>query len=101
MALKNLNVSLNQLAIDPSPQAWHRINHKLKKEAGGLFGLNYKIISIAASIILILGWSMFFAFDNKYSVEMVDSMPVDSKVLEFYNIAKSNELSLAYIGKLN
>jgi hypothetical protein len=44
---------------------------------------------------------MFFAFDNQYSAEMVDSMPIDAKVLEFYNIAKSNELALAYMGKLN
>jgi hypothetical protein len=101
MALKNLNIRLNEMTLDPSPEAWHKIDRKLKKENSGLFGLNFKIISIAASVVLILGWSMFFAFDNQYSAEMVDSMPIDAKVLEFYNIAKSNELALAYIGKLN
>lgn len=99
MALKNLNTSLKELSIEPSAQAWQRVSNNLKRDKPVRFRLNYKLLSVAASMLILLGMSIVYLYDNSYTVELANTPSVDPIVSEFYNIHKSNELLLAYNGK--
>ncbi len=90
---------LQDLRLDPTPQAWNRIEGNLKrKKRKNSISLT---IGVAASFIVILSISLIqISFKNSYKIELADNKSLNENY-EFYNIEYSIALTKAYSGSIN
>ncbi len=90
---------LQDLQLDPTPQAWNRIEGNLKrKKRKNSISL---IMGVAASFIVILSITLIqINFKNSYKIELADNKSLNENY-EFYNIEYSIALTKAYSGSIN
>lgn len=105
--LKNIRESAQNHRIEPRPEAWDKLNSKLKAKKTKVKMISYRNISIAAILISVLSvtivMTMFlgdhdpdvFASNEQYRPIVLEELE-DSTDDPFYDVTNINQLRTAY-----